>query len=123
MSERSASVGVRSDAGAQLALTYQPAPVPPRICNDPQTPEERARRLVDEHPELYALFERFALEALRAGRKRIGARMIAERIRWETTVRMGSDLKVDNNAVPALARRFVERHPEHAQCFEFRGRG
>ena len=104
----------------QLAITYAPAPVPPRLCSDPSTPQERAASLVT--PEIYALFERFALQAIDAGRARIGARMIAERMRWETSLRMDADIKINNNAVPALAREFVRRHPEHAGVFSFRGR-
>lgn len=76
------------------------------------------------NPSVYAAFERFALEAL-ARRHRIGARMIWERMRWELllSTRGGGEFKLNDHYTPFYARLFMREHPEHAGCFEVRGRG
>ena len=74
------------------------------------------------NPAVYATFERFALEALKHRRK-FGARMIWERMRWEVLiVTRGSDYKLNDHYTPFYARLFMREHPEHAGCFETRGR-
>lgn len=76
------------------------------------------------NPGVWGLFERFTLEAVRAGAsKRIGARMVWERIRWETRVassaREGAP-RLNDHHVPYYARLFMERHPELGPVFETR---
>ena len=74
------------------------------------------------HPDAWALFERFSLQAVAAGRKKIGAGMVAERIRWATQVELdeGSGFKLNNNYRAFLARLFVTKHPQHRDLFDFR---
>ena len=77
-----------------------------------------------KYPEVYALFERFALEAIHAGRESIGAKAVWERMRWETAIgsaRTNSEqYRLNNNFTAYYAREFVERHPELADVFETR---
>jgi hypothetical protein len=84
------------------------------------------RRLVWEHfhrdnPQVYAMFERFALEAINGGMRKIGGRLIWERMRWELAIRTnGQDYKLNNNFVPFYVRAFIARHPEHNRVFQLR---
>jgi len=62
----------------------------------------------EQNPGFYVLFCRFAFEALRAGRRRLSANMIFERIRWETAVsREEEDYKANNNYRAYYARFFM----------------
>jgi len=76
------------------------------------------------HPEVWAHFERYALQLVLAGRARFGARCVWERLRWESLVNPGAfgsdELKLNNNHFPFYSRRFARLHPEHAQLFRFR---
>lgn len=45
--------------------------------------------------------------------ERVGAKALAERLRWETGVRGDGDAwKVNNNYVSRIARELLDRHPE-----------
>lgn len=87
--------------------------------------EARWRAFHDAHPEVYELFERFALRALeRRGGRRIGARMIWERMRWEASVELpqapGESWRLNDHHAPYAAREFERRHPELGPVFEKR---
>jgi hypothetical protein len=85
--------------------------------------EERWLEYHRRNPGIYRAFCRFADEALRAGRKRLGAKMLFERIRWYTTVeaRDRSDgFKLNNNYHAFYARLWLREHPEHPDFFETR---
>jgi hypothetical protein len=88
-----------------------------------ESPHEQAARRYDEaHPELFALVCRFALEAVRAGRRRIGIAAVWERIRWHFDVERdpSSSYRLNNSFRAYYARRFAAAHPEHAELFETR---
>lgn len=75
------------------------------------------------NPEVYATICRFADEALRAGRTRIGIGMLTERLRWYTTVEArgrADGFKFNNNYRPFYARMWLADHPEHPDFFETR---
>lgn len=73
------------------------------------------------HPEIWIAFERKALEAIRAGETRIGAKWIFEVLRWEGRIEKRNDTwAVNNNWASYYARGFIEKHPEHADKFELR---
>ncbi len=80
-----------------------------------------ATEYMARYPQVYQAFEQFAHEALRAGRERIGAKMIAERIRWESFIK-GDDYRVNNTYVSAMARRFMDENPLYGKVFETRER-
>lgn len=74
-----------------------------------------------ENPKFYALFVRFSLQAVNAGRKRFSARTVIHRIRWYTTIdTQGDAYKVNNNWSPFYARLFEHDFPEHDGFFEMR---
>lgn len=74
-----------------------------------------------ENPRVYELFKRFALSAIQKGRNRIGARLIIERIRWETMVETtDEDYKINNNYAPYFVRKFIKDFPEYSDRFQIR---
>jgi hypothetical protein len=97
-----------------------------RVLFDELAERERAwREFHRETPQVFAMFERFALQALGNGSRKIGARMVWERMRWETRVATdlpGEPWKLNDHHVPFAARLFMERHPAFAGCFETRDR-
>lgn len=74
----------------------------------------------DEHPEVYELLKRFALEALAAGRKKLSIALLAERVRWETSVVGGKEFKLNNNHRSFYARMFMDDHPQYEGFFRTR---
>lgn len=82
-------------------------------------------RYLQENPQIWEFFCRFAEQARQAGRKHIGAKAIMERIRWETYLAPVQEpgfplLKVNNNYSSRLARKLMAERPEFAGCFELR---
>ena len=71
--------------------------------------------------EVVALFERFALEAVRSGVERYSADAVLHRIRWFCAVEKGvRDFKCNNNWTAQLARWFMSVHPLYDGFFETR---
>ena len=75
-----------------------------------------------ENPRIWELFERFTERAIARGFKNLSADMVVHRIRWEVYVETVSadDYKINNNHVAYYARKWLEKHPEHAKFFELR---
>lgn len=73
-------------------------------------------------PVVYLLFEKFAMQLLQAGKKKLGSKMIMERIRWEISLEARDDegFKINNNYTAYYSRHFVKLHPQHEDKFEFR---
>ena len=73
-----------------------------------------------ENPEVYALFKRFSFEAISKGHKRLSAWMIANRIRWETSIETFSvdEYKISNDYIALYARMFMRDHPEYDGFFK-----
>lgn len=74
----------------------------------------------DQHPEVYELLKRFALEAITAGRKQLSIALLTERIRWETSVIGGNEFKLNNNHRPFYARMFMDEFPQYEGFFRTR---
>ncbi|MBM66092.1 MAG: hypothetical protein CMH55_07655 [Myxococcales bacterium] len=74
------------------------------------------------NPQVYRLFCRFTREAIEAGRRHFGARMIYERIRWYTMIetRSADGFKLNDHHHPYYARLFMRDHPEYAGFFRTR---
>lgn len=81
------------------------------------------------NPEVYELFERFTFEAINSGMKRVGAKFVFERIRWEIYVSTSGagycvplkrDLKLNNNFTAWYARAFKAKNRAHKDVFECR---
>jgi hypothetical protein len=99
---------------------------------------ERVVAFVARHPDFFRLgaqwafdnwaivkeFEAATLALVRAGHRHYGARTIAEKMRYESSLRERGpgDIgpKLNNNSVPDLARIFALLHPAHVDFFEFR---
>ena len=75
-----------------------------------------------EHPEVWEMFVRFALDRIRRGYQNYGAQSIIERIRWETPI--GDDgklaFKINNNHTAFYARAFERAYPDHQGFFRKR---
>lgn len=87
--------------------------------NEPkQSVAEWAAEYMKANPKVYQMFAHFAWEAIMAmPGKVIGARMVWERMRWETDVRGDGEYRLNNNAIPFLAREFMRRNPEVGEVF------
>lgn len=74
------------------------------------------------NPGVYELFRRFAVQALeKGGRRRFGARMIGERIRWYTAIETTDvDFKVNDHYWPYYARLLMLTEERFAGFFERR---
>lgn len=72
------------------------------------------------NPNVYKLFERFALEASKYKQK-YSAKSIFHRIRWETMVsEKDSQYKIDDGWISHYARKFMDNYPELKDFFEVR---
>lgn len=76
----------------------------------------------EENPRIWELFVGLCERALRAGRRRAGARMIMEVIRWEifVTTKSDDDFKINDHHTPYYARKYMGQHPELPEFFELR---
>jgi hypothetical protein len=75
-----------------------------------------------KHPEIYQLFARYTFELIRAGRSHGAAKLVTERIRWESYVNQshGNDFKINNNYTALYARLFMHHYPEYEGFFKTR---
>lgn len=70
--------------------------------------------------QVWEWFEKFALEAALSG-KRLGAKAVAERVRWEAAIeRKDHEFKLNNNFVAYYARIFCAKYAAYKGYFEFR---
>lgn len=87
--------------------------------SDLPTLKERATAWMDANPEAMKHFAAFA-EQLRQRGRRFGMKLLAERVRWELTLRGGAeDFKINNNHVAYVSRRLITDDPrlaEHIKC-------
>jgi hypothetical protein len=71
-----------------------------------------------ENPEFFILFERFTAEAINRGHKNLSGWLIANRVRWETSiVTRGNEYKIKNDFIALFARLFMVRHQEYVGFF------
>ena len=71
-----------------------------------------------ENPYVWLYFERFAMEAVNKGRKKISHWLIINRIRWEVNiVTTGEDFKISNDYIAFYARLWKAKHPQHKDLF------
>lgn len=74
-----------------------------------------------QNPHVVEMFFRFADEAWESGVRPIGAKLITERLRWETVMASkGDPFKINNNFTAYLAREYVKAKPDRISLFEFR---
>jgi len=87
-----------------------------------RTYREKAEEWAREHPEVFKLFEKFALEMAERDR-RFGMKALAERVRWQVMASWEKDeegFRINNSYTSHLGRMLVEKHPYLAQFIEFR---
>ena len=74
-----------------------------------------------QYPEVYRMFKKITLEAIKKGFKNYGSKGICERIRWETKGDVKEDgYKINNNYTAFYARLFEKEHPNHEGFFRKR---
>ena len=85
--------------------------------------QERFAAFDAAHPEIWALFVRFAREARDAGRIRFSADAILHRIRWECDVneRRDGGFKCNDQYAGRYARKLIAEDESFADFFELRG--
>ena len=73
------------------------------------------------NPMVWEYFERFSLEVVKMGRKKVSHWLIINRIRWEVYFETtGADFKISNDYIAFYARLWKKRHPEHADLFNIK---
>lgn len=73
------------------------------------------------HPDVFALFEKYADQLRVAGRNSYGAKAILERIRWDyATSGRDVEFKINNNFTSRYARLLIAKRPEFQMFFEMR---
>ena len=75
---------------------------------------------ISRNPKVWDYFQKFAFELINQGSKRLGAKMLFERIRYEAKFRKMADFKVNNNYTAEMARKFEQVYPMYAGIFEKR---
>lgn len=74
-----------------------------------------------ENPEIWRLFQRFALEAVYSGMKSYSARAIIHQIRWHVEVETrGGELKLNDHTTPYYSRLFHLAYPQYDGFFRNR---
>ena len=77
---------------------------------------------IDYHkanPQIWHYFKHFAFQAIDKGKK-VGAKGIFERLRWQVEIESNAEWKVNNNYAAYYARIFAIRFPAHKDFFEKR---
>jgi hypothetical protein len=83
------------------------------------TLESKFNKFDAANPVVYVFFKRFAFQAMTAGRRKLSASLIMERIRWELSIETYSDTqyKICNNHTAYYARKFMKDFPEYGPIF------
>lgn len=75
----------------------------------------------EANPQLYNLFEMYAIQAIKRGHRRLSAEFLFNVIRWETPAKAeDGDFKINNDMKPWYSRLFLAKYPQHKQFFETR---
>lgn len=76
-----------------------------------------------DNPRVYEWFDYFTRQLIASGHKNGSAKMVCERIRWETHVAtVGTPVKINNNYTAMYARMWMKYNPSHAGFFRLRAR-
>jgi len=76
-----------------------------------------------ENPEIWELFKNYALSAIKNGFKTFGSKAIFEVIRYNESIKKGSDgFKVNNTYTPDYVDKFEKEFPQHIGFFRKRER-
>ena len=105
-----------------MRTLFDPPRIEPARKNNPDGLDLRAeaQRWIDENPDLYRLFEHFALRMASLERP-FGAKFLAERVRWECAeTNRDGEYAINNNLTAYIARRLVQDHPHLSRFLRFR---
>lgn len=82
----------------------------------------RFNQFHNDNPQVYEMFKKFTFMAIRRGHNRLSAWMIANRIRWETSIETISveDYKISNDYIALYARKFMSDYPEYNGFFQIK---
>lgn len=97
--------------------------IAPDLFTQPETAikKQAFEKFHSDNPNVYALFKRFAFQLMNAGVKKMGAKLIIERIRYETAIKTkGDDFKINNNHTCYYSRLFIFDYPEYKRYFTFK---
>jgi len=83
---------------------------------------EAFKEFHNKNPKIYHHFkEYFFYLHNRKGWRKVGGKLIMERIRFEVLIMTkGSDFKIDNNFTAYYIRLFIQDYPQYEKCFELR---
>jgi hypothetical protein len=83
--------------------------------------DERFALFHEANPAVYRALRHLALEYVRAGNRRVGAKMLAEVVRWRTSLHPTTEVwAINNSYVSRYARLLAAAEPELAGAFETR---
>jgi len=91
-------------------------------ANDNRKPvnelEAKWQQFHNENPHVFALIEKYAMEAIKAGYQHYAIKTLIERVRWHTDMETNDgEFKLSNNHAPYYARLFHRLYPEYAGFF------
>ncbi|ONI83469.1 hypothetical protein ALI22I_33755 [Saccharothrix sp. ALI-22-I] len=86
-----------------------------------QTIQQRFEQFHLDNPEVLETLERLAVEWFEAGKRKLGVKMLWERMRWERSKAVAPGTFALNDIYTSrYARELVSRHPEWAPYIELR---
>lgn len=97
-----------------------------RARHTPKTARQRrleaeAATFHSENPHVYALFDKFTWQIIRAGFLNYSADAVFHRIRWFTHIETGDPtFKINNNHCAYYSRMWMENNPNHDGFFRTR---
>jgi hypothetical protein len=76
----------------------------------------------NDNPHIYEMFAGFTIEAINAGKTKLSAWLITNRIRWETEVVTKSEdkYKISNDYIALYARKFIAENPQYKNFFNIK---
>lgn len=108
-------------AQLELELDLDLAPIIP--ANSSLSIEDAFIEFHANNPHVYRNLRFLALQAVRAGRKKLGVKFLFERLRWEyflNTKREEGEFALNNNFTSRYARMLMVNNPELESVFETR---
>lgn len=93
--------------------TLDLGPVAEPVYTPGMTLDERYAAWREVNGHVVAAFEAAVTQWFRAGHEHVGAKQVAEHLRWSSGIREAGNLwKLDNSMVSRIARDLLARHPE-----------
>ena len=88
--------------------------------------EYRFEKFHQKYPMVYDLWDKFTREAIDRGMSKIGAALIMERIRWETSINIkdarpdGKTVKINDHYKAYYSRLWMLKNPQYRNLFNTR---